>query len=48
VVLLVSSHLRRERNSCVFANVVTSASQAARVVPEEGDEWVVAGFIAFT
>jgi exonuclease III len=48
VALLVSSHLRRECNSRVFANVVTSASQAARVVLEEGDEWVVAGFTAFT
>jgi exonuclease III len=45
VVLLVSSHLRRERNSRVFANVVTSASQG---VLEEGDEWVVAGFTTFT
>jgi hypothetical protein len=38
VVLLVSSRLWKERNSCVFDNVVTLASQVARVVLEEGDD----------
>ena len=48
IVLLVSWHLWKERNSRVFDNVVTMASQAARLVLEEGDEWVVAGFTAIS
>jgi hypothetical protein len=46
VVLLVSWRMWKERNSRVFDNVVTAASQATRVVLDEGDEWVVAGFTA--
>jgi hypothetical protein len=44
VVLLVSWRMWKERNSRVFDNVVTTASQVTRVVLDEGDEWVVAGF----
>jgi hypothetical protein len=46
VLLLVSWRIRRERNSRVFDNVSTTAEQARHVVPEEGDEWICAGFTA--
>ena len=46
VVLLVSWRLWRERNSRFFDNVSITADQARRVVLDEGDEWITAGFTA--
>jgi hypothetical protein len=48
VVLLVSWRLWRERNSRVFDNVSITADQARRVVLDEGDEWITAGFTAIS
>jgi hypothetical protein len=44
VVLLVSWRLWRERNSRVFDNISITVDQARRVVLDEGDEWITAGF----
>jgi hypothetical protein len=48
VVLLVSWRMWKEHNSRVFDNVVIAASQATRVVLNEGDEWVATGFMVIS
>jgi len=45
-VLLVSWRLWKERNSRTFDNSVSMVQQVAKLVLEETDEWIAAGFVA--
>ena len=48
IVLLVSWQLWKERNSRTFDNSASMVQQVVKLVLEETDEWIAAGFMAIT